>query len=54
MTEKATNLWKYIAVAMVSFLLIAIFAITYSSTISNGMYRLQDDAVPPRIASGEL
>ena len=45
MKAKASGLWKYITITVVSVLLIAVFAITYSATITNEMHRLQDEPV---------
>lgn len=53
MKEKTANLWKYITITAVSFLLIAVFAITYSATITNEMHRLPDEPASYRMLDAE-
>lgn len=45
MKAKKMTPWNYITITAVSLLLLTVFSIFYSSTITNQMYRVEDNSV---------
>ena len=45
MKAKKKNPWNYITITAVSLLLLTVFSIFYSSTITNQMHRVEENSV---------